>query len=283
MDDRRRLIEPAHPSLSVRQQAWLLALPRSSLYYKSHKKVLSEDRLNLLRLVDEVYTRYPFMGTRQMSAYLTHHHQYCSRYQTRWAYEQLGLRSLAPSPNTSQPRLENEVYPYLLKNIDIVKPCQVFSTDITYLRMRKGFVYLVAIIDWYSRFVLDWQLSISMDADFCVEILERVLSKNPCEIFNTDQGAQFTSKGFINTLRKYQVQISMDGKGCWVDNVFVERLWRSVKYECTYLQEWESILELKRALNDYFYFYNYDRPHQALGKKTPACVHHNQHRLNRLN
>ncbi len=145
--------------------------------------------------------------------------------------------------------------------------------------MRKGFVYLVAIIDWYSRFVLDWQLSVSMDADFCIETLERVLSCNQCEIFNTDQGAQFTSKGFTDVLHKYQVKISMDGKGCWVDNVFVERLWRSVKYECTYLQEWGYVPELRQALQEYFRFYNYERPHQALCKKTPANVHYNENIL----
>jgi len=279
MDERRRAIEPEHPILSVRQQARLLGVSRSSIYYTPHKETFSEDKLSLLRLVDEVYTRYPFMGTRQMSDYITKHHHPCSRYQARWAYEQLGLHSVAPGPHTSKPKIEHKVYPYLLKNIEITKPSQVFSTDITYLRMKKGFVYLVAIIDWYSRFVLDWQLSISMDADFCIETLERVLSNNQCDIFNTDQGAQFTSKGFTDVLHKHQVQISMDGKGCWVDNVFVERLWRSVKYECTYLQEWDCVPEIRNALHEYFHFYNYERPHQALAKQTPACVHYNKNVL----
>ncbi|HAT3881947.1 TPA: IS3 family transposase [Legionella pneumophila] len=279
MDERRRAIEPEHPILSVRQQAQLLGVPRSSIYYTPRRVALSDDKLNLLRLVDEVYTRYPFMGTRQMSDYITNHHHSCSRYQARWAYEQLGLRSVAPGPHTSKPKVEHKVYPYLLKNIAITRPSQVFSTDITYLRMKKGFVYLVAVIDWYSRFVLDWQLSISMDADFCIETLERVLSTNQCEIFNTDQGAQFTSKGFTDVLHKHQVQISMDGKGCWVDNVFVERLWRSVKYECTYLQEWDHVPELRKALQEYFHFYNYERPHQALAKQTPAYVHHHENIL----
>lgn len=279
MDERRRGIEPNHPILSVRQQAQLLGVSRSSIYYTPLRESLSDNKLSLLKLVDEVYTRYPFMGTRQMSDYITKHHYLCSRYQARWAYERLGLRSVAPGPHTSKPKVEHKIYPYLLKNIEITKPSQVFSTDITYLRMKKGFVYLVAIIDWYSRFVLDWQLSISMDADFCIETLERVLSTNQCEIFNTDQGAQFTSKGFTDVLHKHQVQISMDGKGCWVDNVFVERLWRSVKYECTYLQEWDCVPDLRNALGEYFYFYNYERPHQALAKQTPAYAHNHENIL----
>lgn len=273
MGERRQWVEYDHPILSVRQQALLLEISRSNIYYKPRQQPLNDGQLGLLRLVDEVYTKYPFMGTRQMSDYISTHHYPCKRHHARWAYECLGLRSVAPGPHTSTPRAEHKVYPYLLNEFEIVCPCQVFSTDITYLRMQKGFVYLVAIIDWYSRFVLDWQLSISMEADFCIETLERVLNTNQCEIFNTDQGAQFTSKGFTDVLHKHQVQISMDGKGCWVDNVFVERLWRSVKYECVYLSEWDSVAQLRAALNEYFYFYNYERPHQALGKLTPNMVH----------
>ena len=175
--------------------------------------------------------------------------------------------------DTSKPHPEHKVYPYLLRDIEIVRPCQVFSIDITYIRMQKGFVYLTAIIDWYSRFVLDWQLSISMEADFCIETLERVLTHSRCEIFNTDQGAQFTSKGFTDVLIEHKIDISMDGKGRWVDNVFVERLWRSVKYECVYLQEWASVAVLRNALDEYFHLYNYERPHQALGKLTPFMMH----------
>lgn len=273
MDKRRQGIEPEHPILSVRQQAKLLGIARSSLYYKPRKVVLSEGQLGLLRLVDEVYTRYPFMGTRQMSDYITSHHYACSRYQTRWAYERLGLRSVAPGPHTSKPHQGHRVYPYLLDNIDINRPNQVYSTDITYLRMHKGFVYLAAIIDWYSRYVIDWQLSINLEADFCITLLERVLEKSKCEIFNTDQGAQFTSKGFTDVLNKHEIAISMDGKGCWVDNVFVERLWRSVKYECVYLKEWRRIADLKEALAEYFLFYNNERPHQSLKKMTPKALH----------
>lgn len=273
MAERHQWVEHDHPFLSVRQQAQILNLGRSSIYYSPRPEVLSEGELGLLRLIDEIYTKYPFMGTRQMSDYIAMHHYPCKRHQVRWAYERMGLHSVAPGPHTSRPHPEHKIYPYLLKNYKIVRPCQVFSTDITYIRMQKGFVYLTAIIDWYSRFVLDWQLSINMEADFCVETLERVLSHSRCDIFNTDQGAQFTSKGFTDVLTEHQINISMDGKGRWVDNVFVERLWRSVKYECVYLQEWSDVVTLRIALSKYFHLYNYDRPHQALGKLTPHMVH----------
>jgi putative transposase len=236
-------------------------------------KVLNDKQLALLRLTDELYTKYPFFGTRQMSDYISLHHYPCKRHEVRWAYEHLGLQSLAPGPHTSKPHPEHKVYPYLLKEIEISKPCQVFSSDITYIRLHHGFAYLVAIIDWYSRFVLDWQLSINMEADFCVETLERVLAHSCCDIFNTDQGAQFTSHDFTEVLKKYNVGISMDGKGRWSDNIFVERLWRSVKYECIYLQEWINLAAVREALRDYFQFYNYERPHQSLAGCTPSSVH----------
>lgn len=271
--DRRRWIEPDHVCLSVREQCKLLELNRSSIYYTPIQKVLSAGQLALLRLTDEIYTKFPFFGTRQMSDYISLHHHPCKRHETRWAYEYLGLHSLAPGPHTSKPHPEHKVYPYLLRELDIVRPCQVFSTDITYIRLQQGFAYLVAIIDWYSRFVLDWQLSITMEADFCVEALRRILLHSRCDIFNTDQGAQFTSKDFTDALKEYDIKISMDGKGRWADNVFVERLWRSVKYECIYLQEWQNVAAVREALKAYFYFYNYERPHQSLGGLTPSFVH----------
>lgn len=208
-----------------------------------------------------------------MSEYISLYHYYCQRHETRWSYEKPGLKAIAPSPNTSKPHPEHKVYPYLLRNMDIVRPCQVFSTDITDIRLRHGFVYLMAIIDWYSRFVLDWQLSINMEADFCVETLERVLTFTRCEIFNTDQGSQFTSQQFTDVLKLHGVRISMDGKGRALDNIFIERLWRSVKYECIYLHEWENVVDVRAALKEYFQFYNYERPHQHLGGVTPATVY----------
>ena len=273
MDDRRSWIEREHPLLSISQQCDILALNRSSIYYTPRIKVYSDEQLALLRLIDEIYTKYPFFGTRQMSDYISLHQHPCKRYDARWAYEHLGLHSLAPGPHTSKPHPEHKVYPYLLNDVAIIRPCQVFSTDITYIRMQRGFVYLIAVIDWYSRFVLDWQLSISMEADFCVETLERVLTHSHCEIFNTDQGSQFTSNDFIDVLKENHIDISMDGKGRWADNIFVERLWRSVKYECVYLQEWTSVIAIREALREYFRFYNYERPHQSLAGLTPSAVH----------
>lgn len=220
-------------------------------------------------------TKYPFFGTRQMSDYISLHYYPCKRHEARWAYEHLGLHSLAPGPHTSVSHPAHPVYPYLLNELPIIKPCQVFSADITYIRLQHGFVYLIAVIDWYSRFVLDWQLSINMEADFCIETLERVLAHSQCEIFNTDQGVQFTSKHFTDVLKKHDIKISMDGKGRWADNIFVERLWRSVKYECVYLQEWTSVIAIREALKAYFLFYNYERPHQSLAGLTPNTVHKN--------
>jgi putative transposase len=273
MDNKRNWIEANHPLLSIRKQCEILDLPRSSIYYTPHTHKFSVEQLMLLRLVDEAYTKYPFFGTRQMSDYISLHHYPCKRHQTRWAYEYLGLHSLAPGPGTSKPHPEHKIYPYLLREVKVERPNQVFSTDITYLRLEGGFVYLMAIIDWYSRYVLDWQLSINMEVDFCVETLKRVLESSSCEIFNTDQGSQFTSKEFTDVLKEYDIKISMDGKGRWADNIFVERLWRSVKYECVYLQEWENVIAVRTGLSEYFEFYNHKRPHQSLGGLTPAMVH----------
>jgi putative transposase len=251
----------------------ILGVNRATVYYNARPKVFSDEQLALLRLIDEIYTKYPFFGTRQMSDYISLHYHPCRRHETRWGYERLGLRSLAPGPHTSKGHAEHKVYPYLLNNLEIIRPFQVFSTDITYIRLRHGFVYLIAIIDWYSRFVLDWQLSITMEADFCVETLNRVLAHSRCEIFNTDQGSQFTSKDFTDTLKEHNIEISMDGKGRWADNIFVERLWRSVKYECVYLQEWANVVAVREALKNYFQFYNYERPHQSLAGLTPSMIH----------
>jgi len=274
MIERKNWIDANYSLLSVRSQCEILNLNRSGIYYTARPKVFSKEQLTLLRLVDEIYTKHPFFGTRKMSDYiLLHHNYFYKRHEIRWAYEHLRLQSVAPGPHTSKPHPEHKVYPYLLHGLEIVRPCQVFSTDITYIRLRHGFVYLVAIIDWYSRFVLDWQLSINMEADFCIETLERVLASSRCDIFNTDQGSQFTSEGFTDVLKKHCIQISMDGKGRWADNIFIERLWRSVKYECVYLHDWEGVASARQALRAYFQFYNYERPHQSLAGLTPDMVH----------
>jgi putative transposase len=223
--------------------------------------------------VDEVYTKYPFLGTRKMASYLRRQGYKVGRKSIRRIYEILGLEALYPKPNLSRPDKEHLIYPYLLRDIEINHCNQVWSTDITYIRLKGGFVYLAAIIDWHSRFVLDWELSISLEADFCIETLRRSLKQGVCEIFNSDQGAQFTSKGFIDTLLEKQIKISMDSKGRCLDNIFVERLWRSLKYECIYLRSLSSVAEAREEISKYFKFYNYERPHQSLNYKTPAEVY----------
>jgi putative transposase len=274
-DQRRLLVDPECNALSMRTQCRLLGIPRSCIYYSPVIKSVDDATLTLLRLVDEEYTKYPFFGTRKMAVWLNHNKgQMVSRPQMRTLYEMLGLRAMCPSPNTSKPHPEHKIYPYLLRDVKVTQPNQVWSTDITYIRLRKGFVYLVAIIDWYSRYVLAWDLSISMEAEFCVSTLARALEIAKCDIFNTDQGSQFTSKIFIDLLKAHHIQISMDGKGRALDNIFVERLWRSVKYECIYLQELDSVSDALDLLKKYFLFYNNERPHQALNYETPIKIYH---------
>jgi len=241
------------------------------LYYKP--AVVDAETLLFTRLVDEEYTRHPFYGTRRMCAYLRNLGYKISRKRVRRLYTLLGLEAIYPKPNLSKAKALGGKFPYLLRNMIVNRRDQVWSIDITYIRLKHGFVYLVAIIDWFSRYVLDWELSISLEADFCVDTLSRALGRGKCEIFNTDQGPQFTSDEFIGVLLANDIKISMDSKGRALDNIFVERLWRSVKYESVYLSQWETVLEAKQGLRQYFKFYNYERPHQALGYRTPSAVY----------
>jgi putative transposase len=273
LSDRCELLEPNHFALSLRQQCELLGINRSNYYYQSKPVKLEE--LVLLKLVDQIYTEYPYFGSRQMSNYLRLNGHDIGRSKIRNIYEKLGLQAVCPGPHTSKPHPEHKVYPYLLRGVEIARKDQVWSTDITFLGMKKGFVYLVAIIDWFSRYVLDWEIDISLDAGFCIEVLSRALKQGKCEIFNSDQGSQFTSNEFINLLITYGIMISMDGKGRALDNIFVERLWRSVKYECIYLHEWDTVKAIKQGVCEYFNFYNYKRPHQSLNGLTPAMVYFN--------
>lgn len=208
-----------------------------------------------------------------MAAYMQRNGYAVGRKKIRSVYETLGLEAIYPKPNTSRMNKEHLKYPYLLRDIEVIENNQVWSTDITYIRLCGGYVYLMAIIDWFSRYVLDWEISISLEADFCVETLERLLCKKTCSIFNTDQGSQFTSHRFINLLLQNEIKVSMDGKGRCLDNIFVERLWRSVKYECIYLLSLNGVAEAREVIKNYFNFYNNERPHQSLGYKTPAEVY----------
>ena len=254
---KRQCIDLAHTGLSVSRQCELLELPRRSYYY--HPNTSDEYNLFLMRQIDEEYTRHPFVGTCRMVAYLKSLGLTVNRKRIQNLYRLTGIKAVYAKPKTSQPNTAHKIYPYLLRNTIITGPNHVWSTDLTYVRMCQRFMYLMAIIDWYTRFVLGWALSPTLEADFCVELLDKVISKNCCKIFNTDQGSQFTSSAFTSVLLKNNIRISMDGKGRALDNAFIERLWRSVKYECIYLNEFESVIELECALKSYFDYYNYQR------------------------
>lgn len=266
------MIELNNTQLSIKRQCELLDICRASFYYE--EAVISSERQELLDIVDEIYTQHPYFGHRRMIEYLKQkeHPIIVGRKQMRTCYQILGLEAIYPKPKLSLPNKEHKIYPYLLRDVEIVRVNQVWSTDITYIRLNQGFIYLMAIIDWYSRYVLDWEISITLSADFCIDALARCLKWSSCEIFNTDQGSQFTSNDFTSLLLNKNISISMDGKGRALDNVFVERLWRSVKYECVYLHCFASVAEAKAAIDKYFQFYNNQRPHQGLDYKKPAEV-----------
>jgi putative transposase len=249
----------------------LLGLCRASYYYQPVGE--SPENLELLRRLDEQYTQTPFYGVRRMTAVLRQAGYAVNPKRVRRLLRTLGLSALVPQPGTSRAAPAHRVYPYLLRGVPIERVNQVWSTDITYIRLRSGFVYLVAVIDWYSRYVLSWALSNSLEVGFCLDALDAALAQGRPEIFNTDQGAQFTSPAFTERLLAAGVSISMDGRGRALDNVFVERLWRSVKYEEVYLQDYEGMREAQVGLGRYFPFYNAERPHQALGYRTPLAVY----------
>lgn len=233
-----------------------------------------EEELLILALIDAEYTRHPFYGSRKMVVYLRITGHAVNRKRVQRLMRILGLAGMAPGPNTSLPHPQHKIYPYLLRGVNITRPNQVWSTDITYIRLARGFVYLVAVIDWYSRNVLSWRLSNTLDSGFCVDCLEESLrTYGAPEIFNTDQGCQFTSDGFTGVLNFHGIAISMDGRGRALDNIFVERLWRSVKHEDVYLKGYVNMRELQLGLTEYFEFYNTERPHQSLGNLTPIQVY----------
>lgn len=273
-DEKRKLIEPKHPVLTVSEQCDLLGLSRFSYYYYYQQQQASDAYTEMLmREIDEHYCQYPHEGARKISRMLKQRGYSIGRQAVSTLMKRMGIAAIYPKPDTSGPDKTHEVYAYLLRDIDIIRPNQVWASDITYCPLLGGHVYLMAIMDWYSRYVIEWELSPTLEAEFCIRALKRALSTGQCEIFNTDQSSQFTSQVWINTLKEKHISISMDGRGRCLDNVFIERLWRSVKQECIYRYQFESLRELKKALTDYFNYYNYKRLHQSLDYKTPAEVY----------
>ncbi len=265
------MIDREH-KLPLTRQSQILNLSRSSLYYEAVP--ISARDLELMRLIDEIHLKHPFMGSRSMRDQLQAMGQQVGRGHVRTLMKKMGIAAFYRKPNLSKPHPQHTVYPYLLRGMDITRANQVWAADITYLPMARGFCYLMAIMDWASRKVLAWRLSNTLDASFCTEALEEAIRKYGVpEIFNTDQGSQFTSDAFIGILKSHEIAISMDGKGRWLDNVFIERLWRSVKYEDVYLKAYSSITEARQGLREYFEFYNLRRRHQSLDRRTPDDVY----------
>jgi putative transposase len=271
LEQRRLWIDCQHQRLSVAQQCQLLGLARASYYYQPVPE--SAQNLHYMRLLDEEYTRHPFYGVRKMTFWLQQSGHTVGPKRVRRLLRAMGLMAIYPKPHLSQNGLEHRRYPYLLRDLRIQRPNQVWSADITYIRLRGGFVYLMAILDWFSRYVLVWELSISLEVGFCLAALERALKDQRPDIFNTDQGVQFTSQQFQAPLLTAQVRLSMDGRGRVFDNIFVERLWRSVKYEEVYPNDYEDVRAAHQGLSRYFPFYNGQRFHQALEYRTPQAVH----------
>lgn len=274
---RLALVNRGRPHLSLVRQCGLLGISRSSLYYQPTET--SAEDLELMSFMDRQYLKTPFYGSRRMAACLSAKGHPVHRKRVQRLMRVMGIEAIYQRPNTSRPSPEHRIYPYLLRGLAITRVNQVWAADITYIPMARGFLYLVAIMDWYSRNVLAWRVSNTLDADFCVDALEEALSKGTPGIFNTDQGSQYTSDAFTGVLRQRGIQISMDGKGRCMDNIFVERLWRSVKYEEVYLKAYQNVPEAKTGIGTYLRLYNEERPHQALDYQTPCQVFEAGHRL----
>ena len=266
------MVDCQHPSLSVVNQCKLLGISRSGLYYQPVG--IPEEELTLMKLIDGQYLSTPFYGARRMALWLRKQGYKVNRKRVQRLMRIMGLKTIYQRPGTSKPAPGHKIYPYLLNDIKVTRPNQVWTADITYIPMARGFLYLVVIMDWYSRYVISWRLSNTLDAGFCVDALDEAIRKGQPEIFNTDQGAQFTSEAFIGLLEQHGVRISMDGKGRYTDNLFIERLWRTVKYEEVYLKAYQDGRDARINLGNYFRFYNAERPHQSLGYRTPAEVYY---------
>ena len=271
LDYKRSMIDREHSVITIGRQCELLGISRSSCYYKKVINPEKEHRDECVKaLISEIYYDHPYYGKRRIRNELAKRGVSVSGYKVKSLMDKLGIRAIYPKPNLSKPKKENKKYPYLLRNVPITHANQVWSTDITYIKMDRGFVYLTAVIDWYSRYVLSWRISTTLDSGFCCDALREALVKyGRPEIFNTDQGSQFTGSDFTDILKEAKIQISMDGKGRALDNIYCERLWRTVKYEEIFLKRYESVPHLRSELGKYFRFYNYKRDHSAHGYKTP--------------
>ena len=265
------MLEWEHSELPITTQADILSLNRSSLYYKPVPP--SPEEIRLKHRIDEIYTQYPFLGSRRIAAILNTEGERIHRNTVQKYMREMGIAAIYPGPNLSKRNLEHRIYPYLLRGVTIGRPNQVWGIDITYIRMRHGWMYLVAILDWYSRYVVDWQLDQSLEIGFVIDTVKRALLVNKPEIINSDQGSHFTSPQYIELLKDQNIRISMDGKGRAVDNIFTERFWRSLKYEEVYLHDYASPKETRKGVNRYIEFYNHYRPHQSLQYRTPASVY----------
>lgn len=273
MAAKRAIIEPDHPSLSINRQCELMELSRAS-YYRT-PSLESEETLMLMGLIDELYTRHPSMGSRQIRDRLRLRGYKVNRKRVQRLMNIMGIESLAPQKKkTTVPAPGHKIYPYLLRNLDIVRPDQVWCSDFTYIRLKRGFVFLTAVMDWHSRYVLSWEISVTMDEGFCVSALERALRRHGApEISNTDQGSQYTGAAYTGVLKDHRVKISMDGKGRATDNIMIERLWRTLKYDDIYLKDYETVEQLTAGLRIFFDDYNNERPHSSHGGKTPAQIY----------
>lgn len=271
MTERKAIVDKSY-KIPINRQCQILELNRSSFYYRA--RAVSEPDLECMRQIDEIYTKRPFYGSRRIRDWFEDQGISVNRKRIQRLMRLMGIQALYPKKKTSRPGKGHKVYPYLLRGLDINRSNQVWAADITYIPMAKGFLYLVAIMDWHSRKVLSWRLSNTMDDYFCVEALNEALHLyGKPEIFNTDQGAQFTSMDFTGILKEHDIAISMDGKGRWMDNVFIERLWRSLKYEDVYLKAYGSVAHAKKSINNWFNLYNKERRHQSLQKRTPDTVY----------
>lgn len=273
------MVEPNHPNIPVTHQCALLQVSRSQVYRRLTNPVdlensVSQEDLAFMVEIDKIYTKWPFYGVRRMTWQLNHQGFLINHKRVARLMKTMGIQAVFPRPNTSKPSQQHEKYPYLLKGLNITQPNQVWGVDITYIKMHKSWVYLMAIMDWYSRYVIAWELSPSMEVGFCTQALSQALSHNQPQIHNSDQGSQFTCNEYLTILKACpNIQISMDGRGRCMDNIFTERLWRSLKYEEVYLKDYQNFSETKQAIGNYFQFYNQERPHQSLNYQTPSQIY----------